>query len=115
MPYTITKTELQDAYIIEPKVFGDNRGYFFESFTKKDLLPVFDGEFVQDNQSLSAVKGVIRGLHYYDKSSEQGVRYNDPAFGIDWGVDHPVLSDKDLKNPLFKDSGISFTYKRKLQ
>ena len=47
---------------------------------------------------------------YYNKASERAVLYNDPAFGIDWGAEKPILSDKDLKNPLFKDSGVDFTY-----
>ena len=59
----IEKTILQDAYIITPDVFGDNRGYFFESYSKAKMKEVFDGEFIQDNQSLSTKKGVIRGLH----------------------------------------------------
>jgi dTDP-4-dehydrorhamnose 3,5-epimerase len=152
---------LQDAYIITPDVFGDNRGYFFESYSKEKLQDAFDGEFIQDNQSLSTKIGVIRGLHcqagqysqtklvrviqgavddvivdvrkgqsnlsqmdsgslsgenqkqllipkgflhgfvtitdnvifcykvdeYYNKASERAVLYNDPAFGIDWGVE----------------------------
>ena len=59
----IKKTILQDAYLITPDVFGDNRGYFFESYSKTKMKEIFDGEFIQDNQSLSTKKGVIRGLH----------------------------------------------------
>ena len=183
----IEKTVLQDAYIITPDVFGDNRGYFFESYSKTKMKEVFDGEFIQDNQSLSTKKGVIRGLHcqagefsqtklvrvvkgvvddvivdvrkgspsylkwirvrlsgenqkqlfipkgflhafvtvtdnvifcykvdeYYNKASERAVLYSDPMFGIDWGVKDPILSEKDLKNPLFKDSGVDFVYRAK--
>ena len=50
---------------------------------------------------------------YYNKASERAVLYSDPTFGIDWGVKDPILSDKDLKNPLFKDSGVDFTYRGK--
>ena len=59
----IEHTLLKDAYIITPDVFGDNRGYFFESYSKAKMKEIFDGEFIQDNQSLSTKKGVIRGLH----------------------------------------------------
>lgn len=60
-----TPTKISDVLIIEPKVFGDERGFFFESFNKKtfeDLTNV-SVDFVQDNHSKSA-KGVLRGLHY---------------------------------------------------
>jgi len=50
---------------------------------------------------------------YYNKASERAVLYSDPMFGIDWGVKDPILSEKDLKNPLFKDSGVDFIYKGK--
>lgn len=51
-------------YIIEPTVYGDNRGYFTETYNKRDLEEVgLNMTFVQDNQSMS-VKGVLRGLHY---------------------------------------------------
>ena len=60
----IIETEIQGVFIIEPKVFGDSRGYFFESFSKKEfesrIGPV---EFVQDNESKSC-HGVVRGLHF---------------------------------------------------
>jgi dTDP-4-dehydrorhamnose 3,5-epimerase len=59
----IKETPLKDAYLITPTIFGDNRGYFFESYSKKEILSVCPNEFVQDNQSLSTKKGVIRGLH----------------------------------------------------
>ena len=59
------KTDIEGPLIIEPQVFGDNRGYFFESFSLRDFEahagPV---RFVQDNESLSSRKGVLRGLHF---------------------------------------------------
>ncbi|PWJ39403.1 dTDP-4-dehydrorhamnose 3,5-epimerase [Sediminitomix flava] len=60
----IIKTKLKDCYIIEPKVFGDERGYFFESFHKEKFKVEtgLDIDFVQDNQS-SSKYGVLRGLH----------------------------------------------------
>jgi dTDP-4-dehydrorhamnose 3,5-epimerase len=65
MPYTVTPTNLPEVLILEPKVFGDARGFFFESFNAKDFAKVtgLDLTFVQDNHSKSA-KGVLRGLHY---------------------------------------------------
>ena len=58
------KTEISDVYIIEPSVFGDNRGYFLESFNlekfEENIYPI---KFVQDNESKSC-KGVLRGLHF---------------------------------------------------
>ena len=59
----IEKTELKDAYIITPDVFGDSRGWFMESYSKEKLKEVTGIEFVQDNQSYSSQKGIIRGLH----------------------------------------------------
>jgi dTDP-4-dehydrorhamnose 3,5-epimerase len=61
----ITKTKLQDVKIIESNVFGDNRGFFTESYSKKDFQDVgVDIRFVQDNHSLSTQAGVLRGLHF---------------------------------------------------
>lgn len=61
----ILPTAIADVLIIEPTVFGDARGYFFESFNQRrfDELTGVTAAFVQDNQSRSA-KGVLRGLHY---------------------------------------------------
>lgn len=65
MPYTVTPTAIPDVLILEPKVFGDARGFFFESFNAKDFAQAtgLAVEFVQDNHSKSA-QGVLRGLHY---------------------------------------------------
>lgn len=65
MPCTVTSTKLPEVLIFEPKVFGDNRGFFFESFNARDFKNAtnLDIDFVQDNHSRSA-KGVLRGLHY---------------------------------------------------
>lgn len=69
----IIRTEIPDVLIFEPKVFGDSRGFFFESFNKKifDEAVNSNVEFVQDNHSLSA-KGVLRGLHYQLAPYAQG-------------------------------------------
>lgn len=59
------ETKLQGAVILEPEVHGDHRGYFMESYNRARMEQLGLGiEFVQDNQSLSAMPGVIRGLHY---------------------------------------------------
>ena len=61
----VTETELKGVYIIEPKVFGDSRGWFMESWSKKKFENAgFNVDFVQDNQSYSKQKGTLRGLHY---------------------------------------------------
>ena len=60
----IVETEIKGVFIIEPKVFGDNRGYFFESFSQREFESVIGPvTFVQDNQSKSSY-GVVRGLHF---------------------------------------------------
>ncbi|MDQ3186420.1 MAG: dTDP-4-dehydrorhamnose 3,5-epimerase [Pseudomonadota bacterium] len=61
----VIPTSIPDVLIIEPKVFGDSRGFFFESFNQKNFNQVtgLDVNFVQDNHSRS-VKDVLRGLHY---------------------------------------------------
>lgn len=60
----IIQTAIPDVVIIEPKIFGDSRGYFFESFSEKNFIEkVTDARFVQDNESKSCY-GVVRGLHF---------------------------------------------------
>lgn len=186
MPFI--KTEFPGLFIFEPAVFGDSRGYFFESYNEK----VFAAEginikFVQDNQSKSAY-GVIRGLHYqlnehaqtkliralsgkildvivdirkgsptygkvfsaelsaenkkqvlipkgfahgfsvlsetaevlykcdvfYNKESEAGILYNDPALNIDWKIpaDKAIISDKDLVHPHFANCKNNFVFEK---
>ncbi len=60
-----TETKLKGVYIIEPQVFGDARGWFMESWSEKKMEEAgIHVRFVQDNQSFSATKGTLRGLHY---------------------------------------------------
>jgi len=68
MTSRVTGTELADVKIIEPAVFGDARGFFFESFNRRAFAEAVgvDADFVQDNHSRSA-QGVLRGLHYQIK------------------------------------------------
>lgn len=66
------KTAIDGVVIIEPKVFGDNRGYFFESFSKREFDENVDKiDFVQDNESFSAKRGVVRGLHFQKGDAAQ--------------------------------------------
>ena len=174
----ITKTKLEGVVIIEPDVFGDNRGFFMESWNKKKMAEAgLDYDFVQDNHSKSTAKGTLRGIHfqkgdkaqaklvrcvkgavldvavdlrknsptfkqwvgvelseenkkqlliprgfghgfvtltddveflykadnYYAPEADAGVRWNDPEIGVEWGIENPILSEKDKKNPFLKD------------
>ena len=68
----VIKTAIDGVVIIEPKVFGDDRGYFFESFSERDFREkVADVKFVQDNESKSRF-GVLRGLHFQKPPYAQG-------------------------------------------
>ena len=176
----VEETKLAGCFIIHDTVYGDERGYFFESFNKQtfDQLTGLDIDFVQDNQSMSKY-GVLRGLHfqkgsfaqsklvrvikgkvldvavdvrhnsltfgqhvaveltenngvqlfvprgfahgfvvlseeavfyykcdnYYNKQSEGGILYNDPALQIDWQINPSdiILSDKDKINPVLAE------------
>jgi len=68
-----TQTKIPDVWVIEPRVFGDERGFFFESFNEKAFNEATGNKlpFVQDNHSRS-VKGVLRGLHYQLSPKAQG-------------------------------------------
>lgn len=71
MPFTINSCPIDGLYEIQPKIFSDNRGYFFESWSKKDFAAAgITYDFVQDNQSKSS-KGVLRGL-YFQNEHPQG-------------------------------------------
>ena len=62
--FTFIETEIEGVYIIEPKVYGDNRGYFMETYKESDFIQAgLNYKFIQDNQSRSH-KGVLRGLHF---------------------------------------------------
>ncbi len=71
MAFEFTDTKIPGVVIIQPKVFGDQRGYFMETYKKGDYAAAgIDKEFVQDNES-SSTKGVLRGLHF-QKNHTQG-------------------------------------------
>tara|TARA_Y100001935_G_scaffold232652_1_gene214506 strand:+ start:245 stop:778 length:534 start_codon:yes stop_codon:yes gene_type:complete len=105
----ITKTKLEGCLIIEPKIYGDDRGFFLESYNEKKYKSIIGGnKFVQDNHSRSS-KGVLRGLHF-QKNNPQGklvrvvsgkvfdvavdIRNNSKTFGKWVGV---LLSDENKK------------------
>ena len=172
------RQSIPDVVLLEPKVFGDSRGFFYESFNQQAFREAtgVQCDFVQDNHSRSS-QGVLRGLHYqlppraqgklvrvvrgaildvavdirqgsptygrhvaavlsaenwkqlwvprgfahgfctlepdteviykvdapYDRACDAGIRWNDPALGIDWPVRDPVLSDKDRVAPLLAE------------
>ncbi len=71
MAFTFIETKIPGVFIIQPQVFGDNRGYFMETYKKDQFAEHgIDNEFVQDNES-SSTKGVLRGLHF-QKTHTQG-------------------------------------------
>ena len=105
----LTLTPIKDLVVIEPKVFGDERGYFYEAYNKNTFHELgLDYDFVQDNQSFSK-KGVLRGLHF-QKNYPQAklvrvidgevfdvavdLRKDSPTYGKWYGV---VLSGENKK------------------
>lgn len=107
--FNFIKTKIKDLYIIEPKVFGDDRGYFMESYNRRDFVDAgLDMVFVQDNESKSK-KGVLRGMHFQTKFTQgklvratQGevydvavdLRKDSPTYGMWEGV---VLSAENKR------------------
>jgi dTDP-4-dehydrorhamnose 3,5-epimerase len=111
MPFI--KTEFPGLLVFEPKVFEDNRGYFFESYNKNSFSEEgIDGDFVQDNQASSSF-GVIRGLHFQKEPYAQtkllrvlfgeiidavvDIRKNSPTYGRAFTI---LLSSKNKKQLL---------------
>lgn len=111
----VIETPLKDLYIIEPRVFEDSRGYFFESYSKLTLQSKnIDTIFVQDNQSKSSY-GVIRGLHYQLPPHPQvklvraiegtifdvavDLRKKSPTFGKWFGIELSAENKKQLYVP----------------
>jgi dTDP-4-dehydrorhamnose 3,5-epimerase len=107
-------TKLQGLYLIEPDVFGDNRGFFMESYSSSKFAELgVDHLFVQDNHSLSVEAGVLRGLHYQLNPKAQtklvrvaagaiydvvvDIRKNSPTFGQWVGV---ILSEANKRQLL---------------
>lgn len=112
----VTETKLEGCFIIEPKVFNDERGYFLESFNQKVFNELIGEKirFVQDNESLSS-KGVLRGLHYQKGEHAQAklvrvvkgkvldvcvdIRKNSPTFGQYVSVELSEENKKQLFIP----------------
>jgi len=105
--FKIIETSIEGLYIIEPTVFGDNRGFFMESYNKREFEKIgLDMNFVQDNHSRSK-KGVLRGLHFQRKHPQGklvrvirgkvfdvavDLRKGSPTFGKWYGI---ILSDEN--------------------
>lgn len=110
--YTVTKTEIPDLVVIEPTAYGDNRGFFMETYTRKDFVEAgIEIEFLQDNHSKSA-KGVLRGLHYQLQHSQAklvrvikgeaydvaiDLRRGSPTYGKSFGI---ILNSENKKQLL---------------
>lgn len=67
----LIKTKLEGVYIIEPKVFGDERGWFMETYSKIKTPEIAACDFVQDNHSYSKEKGILRGIHFQNGEHAQ--------------------------------------------
>jgi dTDP-4-dehydrorhamnose 3,5-epimerase len=115
MPYQVTRTPIDGVMVLEPKVFGDERGFFLESFNSRDFEQAtgFKETFVQDNHSKSA-KGVLRGMHYQVQHAQgklvrvtQGavfdvavdIRQGSPTFGQWFGLELSAENKKQLWIP----------------
>ena len=110
------ETKLKGCFILEPTIFGDERGYFFESFNKEKFTELIGEEvnFVQDNQSFSS-KGVLRGLHYQTGEYSQAklvrvlqgavldvvvdLRKDSPTFGEHTSIELSLENQKQLFFP----------------
>lgn len=184
----VTKTEIEEVLILEPRVIGDHRGWFIETYSKDSFKELgIDTNFIQDNHSFSSRKGTLRGLHfqlnpsaqtklirctkgkildvvvdirkgsptykkwlavelteenkkqllfpegfahgfitltdnvevqykvdkYYSPENDRSIRFDDPEININWGVENPILSDKDLNAPILLESDANFIYQIK--
>lgn len=118
MPFEFKKCPIEGLYEIQPKVFGDKRGYFFEVYSEKDFNEAgLTMKFVQDNQSSSSA-GVLRGLHF-QKYFPQGklvravegrvydvavdLRKGSPSFGKYYGV----ILDSEKQNQFYIPEGFA--------
>ena len=116
--FNFIQTEIEGVIIVEPKVFGDSRGYFMETYNQADMAEAgIDITFVQDNQSMSR-KGVLRGLHF-QKQYPQGklvravsgrvydvavdIRNGSPTFGRYYGV----VLDSEKQNEFYIPQGFA--------
>ncbi|MBF7104690.1 dTDP-4-dehydrorhamnose 3,5-epimerase [Pediococcus pentosaceus] len=94
----VTTTNLQDVKIIEPAVFGDNRGFFTETYSERDFKDAgINIDFVQDNHSLSAQAGVLRGLHF-----QRGKAAQTKLIRVVSGAVLDVIVDVRKESPTYK-------------
>ena len=111
MPITVTSTAIPDVLVIEPRIFGDDRGWFFESFNEKDFSAAvgYFVKFVQDNHS-SSKKGVLRGLHYQmEQTQGKLVRVSHGA------VFDVVIDLRKSSNTFGKWAGVELSVENKKQ
>lgn len=111
-----TPTELEGVLIVEPAVFGDHRGWFMETFSEAKFQEQgLQLDFVQDNQSFSATKGTLRGLHYQINPKAQSklvrctkgaifdvavdIRHGSPSYGKWFGIELTADNKKQLLIP----------------
>ena len=111
-----TKTNLEGVLVVEPRVFGDHRGWFMETYSEAEFSKHgLNLEFVQDNHSFSAAKGTLRGLHYqlnpkaqtklvrctkgaiYDVAVD--IRRGSPTYGAWFGIELSAENKKQLLIP----------------
>lgn len=91
------KTTLKDAYLIKPKVFNDERGFFMESYSKKRLKDLgIEADFVLDCHSMSVTKGVLRGLHFQNPGNTQA-----KLVRVTKGTVYDVIVDLRKDSPTF--------------
>ena len=91
-------TALPGVYIIEPVVYGDHRGYFMETYSTKAFADIgIDTVFVQDNQSFSAQKGVLRGIHFQNAPMAQA-----KLVRVTRGAVHDVAVDLREGSPTYR-------------
>lgn len=118
MPFTFKKCPIEGLWEVQPKVFGDSRGYFFEAYSEKDFKEAgLTMSFVQDNQS-SSCRGVLRGLHFQKKHPQgklvravQGkvydvavdLRKGSPTFG----KYHGIILDGEKQNQFYIPEGFA--------
>ena len=111
MPFTFKKLEIPDIVLIEPRLFGDERGFFLETYKRSEFLEAggIDADFTQANHSRSK-RGILRGLHYQLKPKAQG-----KLVRVSRGAIFDVAVDIRKGSPWFgKWVGVTLTDENKL-
>ena len=105
--FQFTKTGIEGLVVVEPKVFGDNRGYFMETYNYNDFKAAgLDMVFVQDNQSKSK-KGVLRGLHFQKKNPQGKLVRVVSGEVYDYGKWYGVLLSAENKKQFYVPEGFA--------